>query len=162
MQRRRSIFMQRTASALWHRGLKDGEGIISVPSGVLFETPYSFVTRFENSPGTSPEELIAAALAASFTMGLSAQLVTLKFTPDCVKTTATATLESLNGAWTISTIHIETVARVPRMTASGFEAAAILAKKCCPVACLLKAEITMDARLEDASEPRPQGSGHYS
>lgn len=140
--------MQRTATAIWHRGLSDGEGKISVPSKVLSETPYSFVTRFENSPGTSPEELIAAALAACFTMALSAQLVTEKFTPESVKTTATATLESLNGAWTISTIHLQTAARVPRMTESGFETAAGLAKKCCPVARLLKAEITMDVRLE--------------
>jgi len=66
--------MQRKASAVWKGGLKDGKGTVSATSGVLSNTPYSFATRFENTPGTNPEELIAAAHAACFSMALSAQL----------------------------------------------------------------------------------------
>ena len=66
--------MQRKASAVWKGGLKDGKGAISAPGGVLNNTPYSFTTRFENAPGTNPEELIAAAHAGCFSMALSAQL----------------------------------------------------------------------------------------
>ena len=66
--------MQRKASAVWKGGLKDGKGVVSASSGVLSNTPYSFVTRFENTPGTNPEELIAAAHAACFSMALSGQL----------------------------------------------------------------------------------------
>jgi len=66
--------MERKASAEWKGGLKDGKGAISTPSGVLSNTPYSFTTRFENTPGTNPEELIAAAHAACFSMALSAQV----------------------------------------------------------------------------------------
>jgi osmotically inducible protein OsmC len=66
--------MQRKASAVWKGGLKDGKGVVSASSGVLNNTPYSFVTRFENTPGTNPEELIAAAHAACFSMALSGQL----------------------------------------------------------------------------------------
>ena len=140
--------MKPTASAEWHGGLRIGEGAISAPSGVLSATPYSFVTRFENQHGTNPEELIAAALAASFTMALSARLVTLRFAPKRVHTTASVTLEFLNGAWTISKIHLEVVANVLRMTQREFEAAAEVARQCCPVSRLFNADITLNARLE--------------
>ena len=73
--------MQRKASAVWQGGLKDGKGSISAPGGVLNNTPYSFTTRFENAPGTNPEELIAGAHAGCFSMALSAQLGTEKGCP---------------------------------------------------------------------------------
>ena len=81
--------MQRKASAVWKGGLKDGKGAVSADSGVLSNTPYSFVTRFENTPGTNPEELIAAAHAACFSMALSAQLGAANLTPSSINTTAT-------------------------------------------------------------------------
>ena len=74
--------MQRKASAVWKGGLKDGKGTISSASGILSNTPYSFTTRFENAPGTNPEELIAAAHAGCFTMALSAQLGGANLTPE--------------------------------------------------------------------------------
>ena len=83
--------MDRTASAVWHGGLKDGKGVISSQSGVLKETQYSFGTRFENGVGTNPEELIAAAHAGCFTMALSAQLGAANLTPESLETTATVT-----------------------------------------------------------------------
>ena len=143
--------MERTASAVWNGSLKEGKGTITTQSGVLSDAPYSFVTRFENGKGTNPEELIAAAHAACFTMALSAQLGTMNFTPQTLRTSAKLTLEKLDAGWTISKIHLDVSARVPGISASAFESAAASAKANCPVSRLLKAEITMDAHLEQAA-----------
>lgn len=143
--------MERTASAVWNGSLKEGKGTITTQSGVLSDAPYSFVTRFENGKGTNPEELIAAAHAGCFTMALSAQLGTMNFTPQTLRTAAKLTLEKLDAGWTISKIHLDVSARVPGISASAFESAAASAKANCPVSRLLKAEITMDAHLEQAA-----------
>jgi lipoyl-dependent peroxiredoxin len=143
--------MQRAATAVWNGTLKEGKGTISTASGVLSSTPYSFSTRFENGQGTNPEELIAAAHAGCFTMALSAQLSTMNFTPECLRTQATVTLEKLEAGWTISRVHLDVAARVPGISASAFESAAVSAKANCPVSRLLKAEITMAASLEQAA-----------
>jgi lipoyl-dependent peroxiredoxin len=143
--------MQRTATAVWTGALKDGKGAISTQSGVLSDAPYSFVTRFENGKGTNPEELIAAAHAGCFTMALSAQLGTMNFTPQSLRTTATLSLEKLEAGWTISKIHLDVAARIPNITPSAFESAAASAKANCPVSRLLKAEITLTASLEQAA-----------
>jgi osmotically inducible protein OsmC len=143
--------MERTASAVWNGSLKEGRGTITTQSGVLSDAPYSFVTRFENGKGTNPEELIAAAHAGCFTMALSAQLGTMNFTPQSLRTSAKLTLEKLDAGWTISKIHLDVSARVPGISASAFESAAASAKANCPVSRLLKAEITMDANLEQAA-----------
>ncbi|MGA8268251.1 MAG: OsmC family peroxiredoxin, partial [Candidatus Acidiferrales bacterium] len=111
--------------------------------------PYSFTTRFENAPGTNPEELIAAAHAGCFTMALSAQLSTVQLTPEQISTTATLTLEKLDAGWTISKIHLDVSAKVPGASAEAFQSAAASAKANCPVSRLLKAEITMSAKLEN-------------
>jgi lipoyl-dependent peroxiredoxin len=143
--------MERTASAVWNGSLKDGKGTISTASGVLSNTPYSFRTRFEGAPGTNPEELIGAAHAGCFTMALSAQLGTMNFTPDSLRTTATVTLEKLDAGWTISKVHLDVAARIPGITAEAFQSAAESAEKNCPVSRLFKAEITMTASLEQAA-----------
>jgi lipoyl-dependent peroxiredoxin len=143
--------MERTASAVWNGSLKEGKGSITTQSGVLSDAPYSFVTRFENGKGTNPEELIAAAHAGCFTMALSAQLGTMNFTPQSLRTSAKVTLEKLDAGWTISKIHLDVSARVPGISASAFESAAASAKANCPVSRLFKAEITMDAHLEQAA-----------
>jgi osmotically inducible protein OsmC len=143
--------MERTASAVWNGSLKEGKGTITTQSGVLSDAPYSFVTRFENGKGTNPEELIAAAHAGCFTMALSAQLGTMNFTPQNLRTSAKVTLEKLDAGWTISKIHLDVSGRVPDISASAFESAAASAKANCPVSRLLKAEITMDAHLEQAA-----------
>lgn len=142
--------MQRTASAAWSGGLKDGKGSISTQSGVLAGTQYSFGTRFESGKGTNPEELIAAAHAGCFTMALSAQLGTINFTAEGLRTTAAVTLEKLEAGWTISKIHLDVTAKIPGISASAFESAAASAKANCPVSRLLKADITMTATLEQA------------
>jgi osmotically inducible protein OsmC len=140
--------MKQTASAIWHGDLKQGKGALATHSGVLKETPYSFATRFEGAHGTNPEELIAAAHAGCFTMALSASLGRAGFTPKRLATQATVTLEQVAGNWTISKVHLETEAWVPEITADQFEQIAADAKANCPVSRLLRAEITLTAKLE--------------
>jgi osmotically inducible protein OsmC len=115
---------------------------------VLSNTPYSFVTRFENTPGTNPEELIAAAHAACFSMALSGQLGGANLTASSIETTATLTLEKLDSGWAITTVHLDVVGRVPGADDAAFQKAAENAKSGCPVSKLLKANITMSAKLE--------------
>lgn len=139
--------MNRKASAVWNGGLKDGKGTISTESGALKQTQYSFGTRFENGVGTNPEELLAAAHAGCFSMALSGQLAGAGLTAEKIETTATVWFEKLADGWTISKIHLDVVARIPGAEKSKFDAAAAAAKAGCPISRVLKAEITMDARL---------------
>src|SRR5882672_8402487 len=140
--------MQRKASAEWKGGLKDGKGTVSSASGVLANTPYSFTTRFENAPGTNPEELIAAAHAACFSMALSAQLGEAKLTPESISTNVTLSLDKLDSGWTITASHLDVVGRVPGADAATFQKYAEAAEKGCPVSKVLNAKITMTAKLE--------------
>jgi osmotically inducible protein OsmC len=140
--------MQRKASAVWQGGLKDGKGSLSADSGVLKQTPYSFGTRFESTPGTNPEELLAAAHAGCFTMALSAQLGAAGLTAETLETTATITLEKVGEGFSITRSHLDLVARVPGADQAKFDTAVKAAETGCPVSKLFKAEITVNARLE--------------
>ncbi len=142
--------MQRKGSAVWTGGLKDGKGTLSSASGVLSNTPYSFVTRFENAKGTNPEELIGAAHAGCFSMALSAQLNAAGLKPERIATEATVTLEKVGDGFAITTVHLEVSASVPGASAAQFDKAATDAKTGCPVSKLLNARITMNARLEES------------
>jgi len=139
--------MIRKASARWEGGLKDGKGVVSAQSGAFKNLAYTFKTRFEESPGTNPEELIAAAHAGCFSMAFSAELGKAGMTPQSVETTANVTLEMLPSGPTVTAIHLETTARVPGADKAKFDAAADAAKKGCPISRLLNAKITMDAKL---------------
>lgn len=139
--------MQRTASAHWAGGLKDGKGTVSTASGVLKETQYSFATRFENGAGTNPEELIAAAHAGCFSMALSAELGKAGFTPTSIDTKATLTMDKTDAGFTITAIHLDVHAKVPNIDNTKFEEIANGAKKGCPVSRVLNANITMTAQL---------------
>jgi lipoyl-dependent peroxiredoxin len=139
--------MQRTASAHWQGGLKDGRGTVSTQSGVLSQTQYSFTTRFENGVGTNPEELIAAAHAGCFSMALSAQLDGAGLKADAIDTRAALTFEKVGENFTITKIHLELRAKVPNASEEAFQKAAADAKAGCPVSRVLNAEITLDARL---------------
>jgi lipoyl-dependent peroxiredoxin len=139
--------MVRKASAVWKGTLKEGKGAISTDSGVLSNTQYSFSTRFENGKGTNPEELIAAAHAGCFTMALSAQLSGAGFTPETLETSAAVTMDKLDAGWTITKVHLDVTARVPGVDQAAFDTAAANAKAGCPISRLLKAEITMTAKL---------------
>ena len=147
--------MERKASAVWQGGLKNGVGKITTNSGALKEAPYSFGTRFENQGGTNPEELIAGAHAACFSMALSAQLEASGFTPEKVSTVGTISIEKLEEGWTVTAIHLETNAVVPGLGKGAFDQIADDAKRNCPISRLLKAPITLSARLN--SEEKKAG-----
>ena len=140
--------MKRKASAVWRGGLKDGKGTISSESGVLKETQYSFSTRFENGIGTNPEELIAAAHAGCFSMAFSAELGKAGITPESIHTTATITMDKTDAGWTVTESHLDVAAKIPGVDPAKFTAAANAAKAGCPISRLLKANVTMDAKLE--------------
>ncbi|MFL6675512.1 MAG: OsmC family protein [Massilia sp.] len=140
--------MKRTGSAVWSGGLKDGKGTVSTQSGVLKDSQYGFNARFENGPGTNPEELIAAAHAGCFTMALSAQLGERGMTAQRLETTATVSLDKVDGGFEISAVHLDLVANIPGANQQAFEEAARAAEQGCPVSKLLKAKITMNPRLE--------------
>jgi len=141
--------MKRTASALWNGALKDGNGFISTQSGALSDNRYSFTTRFEDEKGTNPEELIAAAHAACFSMALSAELAKAGFPPNRIRTQAALEIDNTEGVWRVKAIQLETSARVAKITSEQFELIAQSAKATCPVSQLLKTNITLIARLED-------------
>jgi osmotically inducible protein OsmC len=140
--------MERRATAVWQGGLKDGQGTLTTDSKVLSNTPYSFSTRFEASPGTNPEELLGAAHAGCFSMALSAQLGEVGIKPERIETKATITLEKLDAGFTITRSHLDVTVKAPGADRTKFEAAATKAKTGCPLSKVIKAEISMDARLE--------------
>ena len=140
--------MKRKASAIWRGGLKDGKGAISTESGVLKETQYSFSTRFENGVGTNPEELVAAAHAGCFSMAFSAELGKVGITPESIHTTATITMEKTEAGFTVTASHLDVSAKILGADKGKVLEIANAAKAGCPISRLLKATITMDARLE--------------
>ena len=139
--------MQKSASAVWKGGIKDGKGTISTESGALKDNAYGFNTRFEGVTGTNPEELIGAAHAGCFSMALSGQLGAAQLTADSIETKATVTLEKGNDGFTITAVHLDVTAKIPGGDQQAFEKAANAAKEGCPVSKVLNAKITMDARL---------------
>lgn len=140
--------MKKTASAKWKGGIKDGGGSISTGSGVLKDAQYGFNARFEDGPGTNPEELLGAAHAGCFSMALSLQLGEAGMVPQSIETTATVTLDKSDGGFSITAVHLDVRARIPGAEKQAFEKAANAAKEGCPVSKVLNAEITMDAHLE--------------
>jgi osmotically inducible protein OsmC len=147
--KRRSIGMKinRSASAAWSGGLKDGKGTISTQSGALNAQPYGFKTRFEDQPGTNPEELIGAAHAGCFTMALSLILGEAGLTAERLETHAVVTLEQLDGGFTITKVALTLKGKVPGTDAETFKSLADTAKANCPVSKLLKAETTLDTEF---------------
>src|SRR5437867_11528775 len=140
--------MKRTASAVWQGDLKQGKGTVSTASGVLKSTPYSFGTRFENSPGTNPEELIAAAHAGCFSMALAAGLGKAGFQSQTVTSTADVTLDKVGEGFKITKILLRSQARVPNIDEKQFREIAEKTKSGCPVSQALSATpIELDAKL---------------
>jgi len=139
--------INRKGSASWSGGLKDGKGTISTESGAMANHPYGFAMRFEGVKGTNPEELIGAAHAGCFTMALSNILGKANLTATKMDTTATVTLEQKDGGFAITAIHLDLKAQVPGASEAQFAELAKTAKENCPVSKLLKADITLDAKL---------------
>lgn len=139
--------IKRQGSATWQGGLKDGRGTVSTASGVLNNHPYSFGSRFEGQPATNPEELIAAAHAACFTMALSLILGEANLTATRMETTARVTLQKTDAGFNITSSHLTLKATVPGADQATFQKLADTAKANCPVSKLLNADITLDATL---------------
>lgn len=139
--------IQRTGSAHWEGGLKDGKGAITTASGALASYPYGFASRFEGVAGSNPEELLAAAHAACFTMALTLVLAEAGLTASALDTKAVVTLEQGDGGFFIPTVNLTLRAAIPGADDATFQAAAAGAKTNCPLSKVLNAEITLDAAL---------------
>jgi osmotically inducible protein OsmC len=137
----------RTASARYEGLGKPGKGFVSTQSGVLHDQQYGFNTRFEDGPGTNPEELVAAAHASCFTMALSFALAREGFEEGTLETTAAVTLEQDGGGFTITRSDLTLTATVPGIDDAKFQEIAKGAKETCPLSKLLNAEITLQATL---------------
>ena len=137
--------IERSASATWQGDLKGGTGRMDATSGVLNATPYTFATRFENAKGTNPEELIAAAHAACYSMAFANYLSQQGHVPESIETQATVSLE--NGS--INRMQLRTRGRVAGLGAADFRRLAEEAEKKCPVSNLLRSglAITLEAEL---------------
>jgi len=139
--------MIRKAHATWRGTGRDGDGDLTTDSGILSQTPYSFRTRFENQPGTNPEELIAAAHAGCFTMALAFQLQLAGYTPTELTTEAAVSLDPDGAGFKITRSALTLKADVPGLDAETFAKLAGEAEKNCPVSRLMTAQITLDASL---------------
>lgn len=140
--------MQKWGSAVWKGGIKDGQGVISTQTAALREAPYGFKSRFEDGPGTNPEELIGAAHAGCFSMALSLMLGNAGLKADRIQTKADVTLDKDGDGFSITKVHLTVKAVVPGTDQAGFEKIAKQAKEGCPVSKVLNATISMDATLE--------------
>lgn len=141
--------MKRSASAAWSGDLKQGQGQISTETGVLRDAPYGFRARFEDGPGTNPEELLGAAHAGCYTMALAAGLGQAGFTADHIDTRAVVTLDKEGDGFAITTVELTCRARVPKIDTAAFDQIAQATKLGCPVSKVLKAKISLDAALDN-------------
>ncbi len=137
----------RTASARYEGFGASGKGWVSTGSGVLADQPYGFSTRFGDERGTNPEELIAAAHAACFTMALSFALAKEGLTDGELQTTARVKLEKEGDGFTVTRSDLSLEARIQGIEEARFAAIAEVAKQNCPISKLLKAAITLEHRL---------------
>lgn len=143
--------MKRHASAVWMGTLREGNGELSTESGALTSIPYSFKTRFEGQQGTNPEELIAVAHAACFSMALSGELQKARLKPENIRTDATLSFEQIDGQWTISEVRLDVSAQVPGATQEQVNEAIERAKEGCPVSRVLKARILATSARQEAA-----------
>lgn len=140
--------MIKKAWAVWKGTFKEGGGTISTETGVLNEAPYGFKARFEDGKGTNPEELIGAAHAGCFSMALSLMLGEAGLTAEKIETHAAVTLEKVGDGFEITASHLNVIAKVAGADPARFAEIANRAKAGCPVSKVLKAKITMDAKLQ--------------
>lgn len=139
--------MDRKGSAVWQGSIREGKGEVSTESGALKSVPYTFSGRFESGPGTNPEELLGAAHAACFSMAFSGQLGGEKLTAERIATTATVTIEKVDGGFGITHVHLAMEAKIPGVDKATFDRLAGAAKAGCPVSKLFDTKITLDAKL---------------
>jgi osmotically inducible protein OsmC len=135
--------MKRTANAIWRGSLKEGNGMFGVASGAIKDTPYSFKTRFEGTPGANPEELIAAAHASCFSMAVGAQLGERGIMPESIETTCDITFENK----TLTKSALTTKVTAHGADKAKIEEAVATAKEGCPISRVLKLEIALELKI---------------
>lgn len=140
--------IQKYATAHWSGGLKDGKGTVSMESGALKDNPYGFNTRFDGQAGTNPEEMVAAAHAACFSMALSKVLGDAGMVADSIDTKATITLEQKDGGFAVTKSALELTLKVSGADQAKMKEAAEGAKAGCPISKLFNCEITLDATYQ--------------
>jgi len=134
----------RKAGVLWSGNLRSGAGVISTESQALFEIPFNYQARFDNYPGTNPEELIAAAHAACFSMVMAETLQKNGFEPQRTDTSATCTINSKNGNYEITHMRLHVRAEIPDIDAETFQNLILEADQACPVSNLLKNSLKLE------------------
>jgi osmotically inducible protein OsmC len=139
--------MIKKGSAVWKGSLKEGGGTISTETGVLKNAPYGFKARFEDGPGTNPEELIGAAHAACFSMAMSLGLANAGFTAESIQTEAAVRLEKVGDGFAITHSDLVCVAKIPNIDDKTFQQIAEQTKSGCPVSKVLNAKISLSAKL---------------
>jgi osmotically inducible protein OsmC len=139
--------MQRKGSATWKGDLKTGKGHVSTESGALKDNAYGFNTRFEDTPGTNPEELVGAAHASCYAMAMSLGLGEMDMVADEINAAAKVTLSEVDGGFAVTKVHLDVTAKIPGISEADFQKVAEATKKNCPISKLLTAEITLDAKL---------------
>jgi osmotically inducible protein OsmC len=143
----------RKASVLWVGTPQRGKGAISTPSSALKMALHASGGNLKQR-GTNPPELVAAAQAGSFSLALANEVVEAGYQPRQIDTTATVTMENIAAEWTLTQIHLEVVAAVPRLAECDFVDAALRAKASCPISRALNANISMSAKLSSQNGPR--------
>ena len=141
--------MDRKGSAVWQGSIREGKGEVSTESGALKSVPYTFSGRFESGPGTNPEELLGAAHAACFSMAFSGQLGGEKLTAERIATTATVTIEKVDGGFGITHVHLAMEAKIPGVDKATFYRLAGAAKAVCPVSKRFDTKMTVAAKVGD-------------
>jgi osmotically inducible protein OsmC len=141
--------IHKKGQAHWEGDLKRGKGTVSTESGALDQQPYGFNTRFEGAKGTNPEELIAAAHSACFSMALSLMLTEAGHAPTSIDTVADVSLDKVDGGFAITKVALQSKIVLPGIDSAKFEEIIQKAKAGCPVSQVLKAEITLDYQLDN-------------
>lgn len=140
--------MDRTGSAHWSGDLQSGKGQVSTESAAIKNVPYGFNTRFEEEPGTNPEELVGAAHASCYAMAMSLGLGEKSLKANSIDAKATVTLSEVEGGFAVTKVHLDVSADIPDISEEDFQEVAEATKKNCPISKLLTAEITLDAKLK--------------
>jgi osmotically inducible protein OsmC len=140
--------VKRTASAVWFGAARTGDGMIMSHSGALDQVPYVMASRFTANPGTSPEELLAAAHAACFTLTLCTALSQAGLAPTRIATQALVSFREVDGVWSVSASHLEVRAAVAHIDAGAFADVALAAKDSSAITRALRVPVTLDARLD--------------
>lgn len=141
--------IHKKGQAHWEGNIKEGKGTISTESGALDKQPYGFNTRFEGKPGSNPEELIAAAHSACFSMALSLMLTEAGHVAQSIDTLADVSLDKVDGGFAITKVALQSKVKLPGIDKAAFDEIIQKAKAGCPVSKLLKAEITLEYQLEN-------------